>query len=234
MGRYVNVNDVGTTLRWKEGMSGNNDGRIDSLIPVCETRIDNMCGRKFDLDNNSSQRWFEITYPALEDGIEIDDAPHDLISEVVIRGRHPDSNEGANQVIDMNRWVAEPLSRHRNGQEWPADAIRLLRDRLNVFSWDYDQDWGFMPRGYGEYPFTSFPGQGNNVIGYLGVTARWGWSSVPEPVREATVLMVNRMCARLDSPLGTEGSDMYGRSFIRKFDPDIQALLGIYSKIRMI
>lgn len=235
MGRYLNENEVGSTLRWRDGTSGNNDERLADLIPVAEDRVDNICGRRFDLDAAASQRWFEIDYAALEDGIDIDDAPHDLISEVVVRGAHPDDPNGESHSFDASEWRSRPLTRYRSGQQWPADQIKLVRQRLNVLNWDYDAGIGFSPRAYGEYPFSSFPGQGNNVLGYLGVTARWGWLQVPTPVREASLLMLNRLMSRLDSPLGmTMGNDMYGVSYVRRYDPDIMDLLGPYRKLRML
>ncbi len=57
------------------------------------------------------------------------------------------------------------------------------------------------------------------------VTAVWGWSQVPEQVREATLLKAVRYYRRKDSPDGVIGSNEWGLVRITRQDPDIIELL---------
>lgn len=233
MSRYVDVNDVGATLRWREGASGDALARFPHLVQVAEQRIDNLCGRTFDLQGQATQRWFEMGYAEFEDGVEVNDFPHDTLREVVIRGTHPENPEGETTPLEAGDYQAEPIARLRNGQPWPADTIRLVRSSTPG-NWWITNEHRFQTRRTGAYPYTSFPGRQDDVVAYLGVTARWGWPEVPRPVVEATVLMTNRMAARADSPLGMTGQAEYGFAYVRKNDPDIADLIEPYRKIRLM
>lgn len=57
------------------------------------------------------------------------------------------------------------------------------------------------------------------------ITARWGWPSVPSPVREATMLQANRLYKRPGSTEGVAGSSEWGLVRIPRLDPDVQSLL---------
>lgn len=66
----------------------------------------------------------------------------------------------------------------------------------------------------------------------IGVTALWGWSSVPAAVEQATLLQTQRFLIRRDSPYGIAGSIEDG-SEIRlqsKVDPDVAVALGPYKR----
>jgi hypothetical protein len=57
------------------------------------------------------------------------------------------------------------------------------------------------------------------------VTAKWGWPSIPNTIREACVLLASRHFKRLDSPLGVAGFGDMGAIMVRRLDPDVAALL---------
>jgi len=58
-------------------------------------------------------------------------------------------------------------------------------------------------------------------------TAEWGWSAVPDDVREACVLLSMRQFARLNAALGVVGfADM--AITVRAVDPDVRDLLAPY------
>jgi hypothetical protein len=59
------------------------------------------------------------------------------------------------------------------------------------------------------------------------VTARFGWSAVPAPVRQACLLQASRVLARRDSPYGVAGSPEAGTELrlLAKVDPDVAVLL---------
>lgn len=57
------------------------------------------------------------------------------------------------------------------------------------------------------------------------VTARWGWPSVPNPIRDATLLMAGRLFKRGDSLLGVAGFSDMGVITVRGVDPDVDHLI---------
>ena len=62
----------------------------------------------------------------------------------------------------------------------------------------------------------------------IQITARWGWSAVPDAIREATVLLAARQFRRLDSPLGVAGFGDLGAIVVRRIDPDVAAMIAPY------
>lgn len=60
------------------------------------------------------------------------------------------------------------------------------------------------------------------------VTARWGWPSVPEPVRSACGILAGRLYKRADSLLGVAGFGDLGAITLRAVDPDVQRMLAPY------
>lgn len=66
----------------------------------------------------------------------------------------------------------------------------------------------------------------------VAVTARWGWSTVPDAVVTATLLQAHRLAIRKDSPYGiagglAEGSDL---RLLARIDPDVKVTLAPYRR----
>lgn len=49
--------------------------------------------------------------------------------------------------------------------------------------------------------------------GVVRVTAKWGWASVPEAVRQATVIIAAETFQLKDAPFGTAGMDQFGNIY---------------------
>lgn len=49
--------------------------------------------------------------------------------------------------------------------------------------------------------------------GIVRVTAKWGWSEVPEPVRQAAVIIAAETFQLKDAPFGTAGMDQFGNIY---------------------
>jgi hypothetical protein len=62
---------------------------------------------------------------------------------------------------------------------------------------------------------------------YLQVTARWGWSDIPDEVAEATILKAAALFSRKDAPFGIAGFGEFGVRISRR-DPDVVELLNPY------
>jgi hypothetical protein len=63
------------------------------------------------------------------------------------------------------------------------------------------------------------------------VTARWGYPTVPEPVRSATGILAGRLYKRADSLLGVAGFGDLGAIMLRAVDPDVQRMLAPYIRV---
>lgn len=57
------------------------------------------------------------------------------------------------------------------------------------------------------------------------VTARWGWSLVPDEVNQAAVLKATGLFKRKDAPFGIAGFSDFGAVRISRQDPDVISLL---------
>lgn len=70
----------------------------------------------------------------------------------------------------------------------------------------------------------------NGNDGGVKVTARWGWTTVPDTVKQATLLQASRFFKRRDAPFGVAGSPELGSELrlLAKVDPDVAVALGPY------
>lgn len=63
------------------------------------------------------------------------------------------------------------------------------------------------------------------------VTGTFGWSAVPDAIREACLLQAERIYKRKDAPFGVLGSAEMGQTLvIPKLDPDVALLLWPYTR----
>lgn len=69
--------------------------------------------------------------------------------------------------------------------------------------------------------------------GYVKVTARWGWTTVPTAIKQACLLQASRLFARRGSPFGIAGSPEMGSELrlLAKVDPDVAVALAPYRKL---
>ena len=58
------------------------------------------------------------------------------------------------------------------------------------------------------------------------ITATWGWTAVPDEIREACLMLANRYWQRRSAAFGVQGANEFGTPVvINKIDGDIEALL---------
>lgn len=67
----------------------------------------------------------------------------------------------------------------------------------------------------------------------LQVTARFGWSAVPDEVEEACILKAASLFKRKEAPFGIQSFGEFGAVRIGRNDPDVMALLHPYVKIKV-
>jgi hypothetical protein len=74
----------------------------------------------------------------------------------------------------------------------------------------------------------------NGAEGEVQILGMWGWSAVPDPVKQATLLQASRLWVRKDSPYGIAGSPDAGSEMrlLDKVDPDVEVALTSYKRPR--
>jgi hypothetical protein len=65
------------------------------------------------------------------------------------------------------------------------------------------------------------------------VTGVFGFAAIPTAIVQATILLAMRQFKRYDSPLGVAGFGDLGAMRVTKFDPDVEALVAPWRKVRM-
>lgn len=70
----------------------------------------------------------------------------------------------------------------------------------------------------------------------VAVTALWGWSEVPVPVKAAVLMQASRFFARRGAPFGVAGSPEMGNELrlLAKLDPDVSVALRGYHRLRAV
>ena len=70
----------------------------------------------------------------------------------------------------------------------------------------------------------------------VAITATWGWTATPVPVKEATRLQASRFAARRNSPYGVAGSPDQGSELrlLSRVDPDVGVSLRGFRRARKV
>lgn len=67
------------------------------------------------------------------------------------------------------------------------------------------------------------------------IVGTWGWPSVPDAVKTATLILAARLFHRKDSPFGVAGSSGLGEVvMIGRVDPDVMALIQPYRRMGLV
>ena len=106
----------------------------------------------------------------------------------------------------------EPLNGQVSGLSQPFTRIRAIGEYLFPI-WD--------PRNVNAHEAT------------VEVRGVFGWPSVPVAIRQATIILSIRQFKRYDAPLGVAGFGDIGAIRVGRYDPDVEALVSPYKKVRM-
>jgi hypothetical protein len=128
----------------------------------------------------------------------------DLVSLTTLK-----TSTGADGVFDVT-WTStdyqlEPLNSISGGIATPANVIRAIGDYA-------------FPVSYGEAT--------------VEVVGTFGFDSVPTAISQATIILASRIFKRNDSPLGVTGFGDLGVIRVTRVDPDVEAMIMPYKKIR--
>ena len=71
-----------------------------------------------------------------------------------------------------------------------------------------------------------------DIVNHVKITAKFGFSFIPEPIKQATLLQGLRLFKRKDSPFSVFGNEETGTvELFNKFDPDAMNLLKDFRKM---
>lgn len=187
---------------------GTADNFDDDLITNCagaaSRLIDGYCNRKFWSSGTAQTR----TYTAGNEFVcQIDD-----IAGTAITLKSSTLGDGNFDVTwTTSDYQLEPLNGNLDGLDWAYDRIRAIGDYL----------FPTLNANYGEQALVQ-------------LTAVFGWPSIPEPVKQATIIQASRIFKRYDSPLGVAGFGDLGAIRVSRFlDPDVAQLVEPYRRMRM-
>lgn len=82
-------------------------------------------------------------------------------------------------------------------------------------------------RAVGDY---TFPLSGGEAL--VQVVGAFGFATAPTAIKQATILLASRIFKRNDSPLGVAGFGDLGVVRVSRIDPDIDAMISPYKKVR--
>lgn len=114
---------------------------------------------------------------------------------------------------------------------WELGSVKFDTDDDGTFETTISTGYAY-PRNaaVSGRPFTAVHLREGTIYTYprggVEVTAKWGWPSVPAPIKEATLLQASRLFKRKDSPEGTLGMADFGVMTIARFDADVRELCG--------
>jgi hypothetical protein len=182
------------------------DSLIDSATEAASRLIDGYCNRQFWAYSSATVRVYQANNEYVCD---IDDI-YTTTGFILKTSSFADGN------FDVT-WAStdvqlEPLNGFLDGIEWSFNKLRAVGDYL----------FPTVNANYGEQALVQ-------------VTAKYGWASVPSPVKQACIIQASRLFKRLDSPLGVAGFGDLGAIRVSRFlDPDMAQLVEPYRRMRMI
>lgn len=179
------------------------DTLIENAVQSASRLIDGYCSRQFWQAGSATPRVFNAT----DDFVcEVDD----MSGTAITLKTSSLGNTDYDTTWEVTDYTLEPMNGVLDGLVWSYTRIRAS----------------------GNYLFPTITTT-YTLAPLVQVTARWGWPSVPDPVKQATILQSARIYKRYDSPLGVAGFGDFGVMRVsRALDPDVSQLVEPYRRIR--
>jgi hypothetical protein len=204
MTNYATLNEVKATMRIGTADTAD-DALLNNCIGAASRLIDGYANRQFWTTGTATARIFTAQDAYV---CEVDDIA--TTSGLIVK-----SSSMADGVFDTTwdttDYQLEPLNGVLDGLNWVYTKMRAVGDYL-------------------------FPNVNSNYgsQALVQVTAQWGWSYTPEPIKQACILQASRIFKRYDSPLGVAGFGDIGAIRVSRFlDPDVAQLVEPYRRMRM-
>lgn len=187
------------------GLSGSGqDTNLESAVESASREIDQYCGRIF-YETTSQVRTYT---PTNRYELEVDDISTD--SGLVVKLDTNDDGSYDKTLTINTDFIVSPVNRSNVlDQNQPITMLKIL-DKRSSERFDVD------------------------IINNVQVTAKFGFSSVPSAIKQATFLQATRLFKRKDSPFSTYGNPQTGTAeLFNRFDPDALKLIKGYTKYRL-
>jgi len=205
--QYVDKADLKAYI----GLSGTGqDDNIDTAIDSACRLIDSICGRKFSQDSTVVDKTFTP-----KTRLYIDTPDISTTTGLIVK---LDTNDDGsfNKTLTLNTdYIVEPTNprviKIAGGTTYyePFNKITILDTRSSE---RFD------------------PTIKNNIK----ITAKWGYSIVPEDIKTATLIQALRYFKRKDTPFNTYGDISTGVSeLFSRLDPDVQTILKGHKKVTL-
>jgi hypothetical protein len=179
------------------------DTLLELAIEAASREIDGWCERVFYNAGTATR----IYIPTDAFYIETDD----IISVTTLK-TSTTGESFDNTWSDPKDYQLEPLNSISGGLTGhPTTRIRAVGNKLFPL-WD--------PRNINSHEAT------------VQITGVFGWSATPTAIRQACIILSQRMFKRFDTPLGITYDEL-GAMRVGRVDPDIQNLLSPFKKVRM-
>lgn len=65
------------------------------------------------------------------------------------------------------------------------------------------------------------------------IVGKFGWNAVPDPIKEATLILASRLFKRREAPFGQSGTPEFGVANLPRLDPDVRALVTPFSRMHV-
>jgi len=139
----------------------------------------------------------------------------------------------------FNAAAAASMRTYRVATPWWVDiddAVTVDAVTVDGRTWVVGVDYNLAPLngvvdGVPGWPVSRLTATGARCMpggGTVAVTAVWGWTAVPAPVREATLVVAQEVANLKDAPFGIKGGDEFGAVRIGKVSPRVVAMLAPY------
>lgn len=193
------------TVKEVQAQLGDTDGKLsvpllEQAITATSRAIDQHCGRRFWQDATVQVRVYR---PLDAWSVVVDDISTTTGLVVATDTGHDGTYATAWDAAD---YQLEPLNADADG---------------GAYAWTQVAAVGSL-----RFPCQGYPSRHRRRPA-VRVTARFGWSAIPDDVNEAAILKAVSLFRRKDAPFGVAGFGDFGAVRIRR-DPDVEALLAPY------
>ena len=197
--QYVTKAQVKANL----GLSGTSqDDNIDRSINSASRLIDMYCNRRFWQDSTVTVKTFTPKSTVYIDVPDISTA-----TGLIVKLDTTDNGTFDTTLTKDTDYYLLPTNPQYNKQVsstdhyYPYTEIRILEQRSSE---------RFEPL----------------IINNIQITAKFGWSAVPETIEQATLIQAIRLWKRKDTPFNVFGNETTGQQeLFTKFDPDAKELI---------
>jgi hypothetical protein len=176
----------------------NDDDQLEDAVNSASRQVDAYCGRQFFADGSTSAKVYRTSDPYK---VVVDD----ISTSTGLVLKYDDDEDGTYETtVAASDFVLLPL----NGESFGIAGLGFTS--IELFT-----------DGSHEFPTTNI-----NNRPAIQVTANWGFAAVPEPIRQATLMLSSENFAMRNTPLGIAGVGEFGvlavrqnRQITRMIDP---------------